>query len=235
MARDNLLALVVPSFNMEASRIAYEQAKDFEPVFAALGVHPHHASSFNAEAAEFLAKNAEHKKVVAIGEIGLDYFRNLSPVNSQRHAMLKQMEIAKKFNLPVIFHVRNAFDDFFKLIEENSYLLTKGVVHCFPGGAREAEKALELGLMISFTGNITYKKSEPIAEAAKIIPLNRIMVETDCPYLAPGAERGKTCYPRYVVEVARKLAEIKGISFEEVAKATTENALNFFSKMRGQV
>jgi len=235
LKRDNIEAIVVPSFDLASSQRAVELSGEFEPVFAAVGIHPNDSSQFGLEETGFIESVVGNPKVVAIGEIGLDYYRNTAPVNTQKHVFIKQLEMAKKAGLPTIFHVRDAFDDFFKIVSEYSYLITKGVVHCFSGGVAEAKQALELGLMVSFTGNITYKNNDSLLEALKFIPLERIMTETDCPYMAPLPDRGHTCYPRHVNLVAQRIAEVKGISLAEVERVTVENTLKFFFKMEGRL
>lgn len=229
---ENSVGLIVcPSYDVQTCLSTLQLVDNNEKVFGALGIHPSDESCFNDEIKNFINKNANNPKIVAIGEIGLDYhYENARPKN-QEEVMLIQMEIAKKNNLPVIFHVRDAFDDFFNILKSNNNLIGNGVIHCFSGGVKEAEQALDLGFMISLTGSITYKNNISTQDAVKYIPLSRIMLETDSPYLAPVPHRGKICVPKYVELVCQKVAELKNIDYKEVEEQTTNNALSFFTKM----
>ena len=162
--------------------------------------------------------------LVAIGEIGLDYYYMHSPKNLQQEYFKKSLELARKANLPVIIHCRDAFDDLFDIMDKN----TAGVLHCFTGSIKDAEKALERGLFISFSGIITFKNSQSLRDIAKIVPLEFCLIETDAPYLAPQIKRGKINEPAYVIEVAKTLAHIHGVSIEKIAEITTQNAQNLF-------
>lgn len=225
-AFDNNTWMINVGTDEEMSQKAIEIAEKYkEGVYATVGFHPESLSEkMNLDSFEKLAKNP---KVVAIGEIGLDYYRanDENTKKLQKELLRKQIEIAKKVNKPVVFHVRDAGDD---LLEEVKPLLPfKAVVHCFSSSWKRAQKYLDMGLLISFTGIITY--SDQLDKAVKNIPLDKIMIETDAPYLAPIPHRGKRNEPAYVKHIAQKIADIKGISFEEVEGQTTKTAKEFFS------
>jgi TatD DNase family protein len=175
---------------------------------------------------------AKSPKVVAIGEIGLDYHylpqeRSEELKTKQKEVFLKQVDLAQELNLPIIIHCRDAYGDLLEVIQKLPKIPC-GVLHCFADNYETAKRFLDLGFMISFTGIITYPKASIVREVAKKIPLERIMIETDCPYLAPQAVRGKRNEPIYVKYVAEEIARLKGLDFDEVAKTTTENAIKFF-------
>jgi len=224
--------VICPSYSFESSISALGLANSQQKVFCALGIHPDNCLEYNADFEKFLRKNASKDKVVAIGEIGLDYHTTTDTREAQFAVLNKQIDIASEFNLPVIFHIRDAFGDFFEWLRDNRKRFCRGVVHCFEGNAEIAQKVLDYDLMISITGLVTFKPRDDIRDAIKIIPLNKLMVETDAPYLAPEPYRGKLNRPEYTELVARKIAEIKGVEFETVAEVTTQNAYKFFDKMR---
>ena len=171
---------------------------------------------------------AQEKHLVAIGETGLDYYYEHSPKELQKAFLLRYFHLAKETNLPLIFHCRDAFEDLFSLAKTD-YRDGRGLIHCFTGTFEEAKKALDLGWYISFSGIVTFKKSIDLREVAKKIPLSHMMIETDSPYLAPQGKRGQRNEPAFLPETARLLAEIKGVSLEELAFSTKKNALDFFS------
>lgn len=175
---------------------------------------------------EAFAQAALSGKFVAVGETGLDYYYEHSPKELQKEFFKRYIELSQKAKLPLVIHCREAFEDFFAIID--SYAPLKGVLHCFTGTLKEANALLERGWLISFSGIITFKKSELLREVVKITPLERMLIETDAPYLAPQSHRGKQNEPAFVVEVAQKVAEIKGLSLEEVSKQTSQNAQHFF-------
>lgn len=224
--------VICPCYSFESCISALGLANSQPKVFCALGVHPDNCLEYSADVARFLRDNADNPKVVAIGEIGLDYHTTRETRETQFAVLNKQIDIASEFNLPVIFHIRDAFDDFFEWLGQNRQRFGKGVVHCFEGNAEIAHKVLDFDLMISITGLVTFKPRADIREAVAAIPLERLMLETDAPYLAPEPFRGRINRPEYTEYVARKIAEIKGVSFETVAEVTTQNAYKFFDKMR---
>lgn len=208
----------------------------FDDVFCSVGTHPHHADEeLDIGTADLVAK-AANPKVVAIGEAGLDYFYDNSPREAQEQGFRAHIAAARQTGLPLVIHSRNADDDMARILEQE---MGKGafpaVLHCFTGGRNLAMRAIELGLSISFTGILTFKASAALREIAADLPSDRILVETDAPYLAPGKFRGKRNEPAYVVETARTLAETRGVSFDEIANQTTENFFRLFSKVPRQL
>lgn len=197
-------------------------------VFTAAGLHPHEASEWNDNSYNSFKELLAAKKIIAIGETGLDYFYKSSPVEKQQEVFRHFLRLGQEADRPVIIHSRDAAEDTINILRQEDQGKLKGVLHCFAGDKALAEAALEMGLYISFTGNLTFPKAEIIRQAAKDIPLERIMIETDCPFLSPQEYRGKRNEPSYVIKVAEKIAEIKALSLEEVAIATTRNAHQLF-------
>ncbi|HEV2764962.1 MAG TPA: TatD family hydrolase [Pyrinomonadaceae bacterium] len=205
-------------------------AERFEDVWAAVGVHPHDARLFDDAAAERLRSLVRRSpRVVAWGEIGLDYHYDNSPREAQREVFARQLRMAREANLPVVIHSREADEDTARILRDVWAGAPRGgVMHCFGGGPALAEAALEMGLLISFAGNVTFKKAEPLREVARVVPLERLLVETDCPFLAPVPFRGRRNEPAHVVETARFLASLRGLEASELGRATTENFLRLF-------
>lgn len=202
-------------------------AEQYDFVYGTVGVHPHDASKADESTwAELIALTA-HPKVIAVAEIGLDYHYDFSPRETQRAVLVRQLQIARDANLPIAIHTREAWADTVALLREHwpgaGAASPGGIFHCFSGGPEEAEEALALGFHLSFSGIVTFPKAEQQREAVRRTPLDRLLVETDAPYLAPVPLRGKRNEPAFVVTTARKVAEIKGLSFEQVAEATTSN------------
>ncbi|HEX8503620.1 MAG TPA: TatD family hydrolase [Pyrinomonadaceae bacterium] len=209
---------------------AVEVAGRYEGVYAAAGVHPHDARLYD-EAAErrLLGVLRGSEKVVALGEIGLDYHYDNSPREAQREVFARQLRLAQSLSLPVIIHSREADEETLEILRaEYAGGVRGGVMHCFGGGPALAEGALGLGFHISFAGNVTFKKAEALREVAAAVPLGRLLVETDCPFLAPVPLRGRRNEPAYVVETARFLAGLRGIGHEELGRATSENFARLF-------
>lgn len=197
-------------------------------IFCGMGVHPHNSDQFNDSVAEVIEKNAlDNEKVKAIGEIGLDYYYDFVPKEKQKEAFRRQLQIAKKLDLPVIIHNRESEEDLLEILEAEQDGTLRGVVHCFSSPLDIMNKVIELGLHVSFTGNVTFKKSEH-REVLENVPNDKFMIETDSPYMAPVPKRGKRNEPSYLKFIAEKIAEIKSIPINEVIKMTTENANRFF-------
>jgi len=224
----SISTLLCVGIDVETSRLANDLAQRHPFIFSSVGYHPHYAKRFNGATFEALRDTVKKTKVVAIGEIGLDYYRNLSPPEDQREAFRKMLELAQEFRHPVLLHIREAYPDVISILKESCSLPVRGVNHCFSGGVQELESLLALGLDISFAGNITYPKVEALREAVKVCPLDRLMIETDAPYLSPQSHRGKRNEPALMIHTARKIAELKGTSVEEIEKITTRNALRLF-------
>jgi TatD DNase family protein len=232
-------AIINIGVDLETSKKSISLAEKHENIFAAVGFHPHDAEeSLNFPSEGDFAELkiiAKYKKVVAIGEIGLDYsrFKEEHQIKKQKELLIKQLDIAAELNLPVVIHCREAWEDLYDIISKFKIRNSKFVLHCYSGDKKDTKKFLELpGVSFSFSGNITYPKpieqAEKLAEAVRMIPLERIMLDSDSPFLAPQEYRGKRNEPAYVRYIARKIAEIKGISAEEAEKATDVNAKNFF-------
>ena len=199
-------------------------AERYEQFYATVGIHPHDAAKARAADFEHLAELLRHPKVVALGEIGLDYHYDFSPRDTQTSVFIRQMEIAATAGKPIVIHTREAWDDTAALLERHwKPHGIGGIMHCFSGGPAEARRALELGFHLSFGGIVTFPKALDVQAAAREAPADRILVETDAPYLAPVPKRGKRNEPALVVHTARKLAELRGESFEQVSRATSDN------------
>jgi TatD DNase family protein len=204
-------------------------------VFATVGIHPHEAALAKREDFDELERLARDPKIIAWGEIGLDYFYDHSPRDVQQRVFLMQMEIACAAKLPIVIHCRpsnnseNAWDDLLRLLRENwASAGLGGVLHCFTGTLEHARAALDLGFVVSFAGNITYPKAQNIRDAASMVPLDRMFIETDCPYLAPVPHRGRRNEPAYVVETARQIAQLRELSPENIGRQTSRNFRAFF-------
>jgi TatD DNase family protein len=210
-------------------------AEQHKFIYATIGIHPHEAKLAKESDFQELEQLAKRPKVIAVGEIGLDYYYDHSPREVQHQVFIQQMELARAAKLPIIIHNRpsqgseNAWDDFFSLINQHwKSSGLGGVLHCFTGTAAHAKRALDLGFMISFAGNITFPKAQQIRDAATEVPLDRMFIETDCPFLAPVPNRGKRNEPAFVKEVARQLGELRGLSTEQVGLQTARNFYKFF-------
>ena len=192
------------------------------------GVHPHEAKHWHAEIARGIERAARHPKAVAIGEIGLDYHYNYSPPREQRAVFCEQIVMALNLGLPIVIHTREAWDDTLAILGDENGAANGGVFHCFSGGPREAERALAMGYHLSFAGPVTFKNAGALAEAAALAPLDRILIETDAPYLSPHPHRGQRNEPARVVLVAARIAEIKGLAPGAVGAAATRNLERVF-------
>ncbi|NEW90369.1 TatD family hydrolase [Rhodopseudomonas sp. BR0M22] len=207
-------------------------AERFPNVYCSVGTHPHQADEEDGITTEELVKLAQHPKVVAFGEAGLDYFYEMGSRDAQERGFRAHIAAARETGLPLVIHTREADEDCGKILEDE---MGKGafraVLHCYTGGRDLAMQAIDLGLMISFTGILTFKKSQTLRDLAAELPADRVMVETDSPYLAPGKYRGKRNEPSYVVETAKVLAEVRGVPLDEIARQTTENFFRLFGKV----
>ena len=211
---------------LDSSNAACELAEKYAQVYAGVGIHPHEADSFNQEADDKLRKLALRSKVVAIGETGLDYYRNLSTEEHQLYAFNKQIQLAKDLNLPLVVHSRQAEVRVMQVLK--TAMPIRAVIHCFSGDESFLRECLDLGFYISFTCNITYKKAQGLRDMVKLTPLEKLMLETDAPYLSPEGFRGKRNEPMQVKLLAEAVSLIKGFSVGEVADKTTQNAKEFF-------
>jgi TatD DNase family protein len=221
-----LEAVVNIGVDLETSRKSIELAEKYPGIYATVGIHPHDSGNAPRDYLEQLEDLASRRKVVAIGEIGLDYYRDHSPRDTQRKAFEEQLDLARKLDLPIVVHIREAIEDSFKILEKSG--VSKGLLHSFPGDEMEARKAIEMGFYISFAGPLTYPKSTRVKVAASL-SLSRVVVETDAPYLTPQAFRGKRNQPLYVRYVIEKLSEIfSPYTYEDVERITSHNARRLF-------
>jgi TatD DNase family protein len=205
-------------------------AKYYPDLYCTLGIHPHHGAVWTEEAGKFITDNLPRKEVIAVGEIGLDYFYTQSPVEEQKHAFRRQLEIAAEFKMPVEIHTRDAEADTVEILKDFKGKVD-GLIHCFTGTAWLAHQCLDLGYNISFSGVVTFKNADPLREVVKFVPLDRIHVETDAPFLAPVPMRGKKNTPAYVVHTADLVAQLKGITRQQLEEATNANARQLFPKI----
>ncbi len=196
-------------------------AERYQRIYATVGIHPHDASKATEESFARLTELWRHDKVAAFGEIGLDYHYDFSPREIQRDVFARQLKIANAARLPVVIHTREAWEDTMAMLK--AHAPARGIVHCFSGDERQAREALDLGFHLAFGGVVTFPKADAVRAAARITPEDRLLIETDCPYLAPAPHRGKRNEPAFMVEVAKRLAEERGQAVERIAEATTAN------------
>ncbi|MDO8886309.1 TatD family hydrolase [Candidatus Oleimmundimicrobium sp.] len=220
--------LIDVGIDILSSRLAVKFAEKYSNVYAVTGIHPHEAKFVNEKTLEELKALVNNPKIVAVGEIGLDYYRNLSPKDLQKKAFLAQLNLAKSLDLPVVVHDRDAHEDVIKMLKEVNFPSGKVLIHCFSGDVNFLNEVLKMGYYISIGGPVTFKNAKKVVEVVKNVPLERLLLETDGPYLAPHPHRGKINRPVFIPLIAQKIADIRGISFAEIEKATTENALKFF-------
>ncbi|MEW6116380.1 MAG: TatD family hydrolase [Nitrospirota bacterium] len=221
-----LEALITIGSDFEGCKGAVELAEKHDFIYAAVGMHPHDAKDFNEDIFNQIKTWTKRNKVVAVGEIGLDYHYDHSPREVQREVFIKQLQYAKEADLPVVVHSREAKEDTLRIIEASG--IRKGVMHCFSGDREMAERVLMMGLHISIAGPVTFKKAMQLQEIAKIIPDEYLLLETDAPYLAPEPHRGKRNEPAFVIDTARFIAQLRGVSSEDIDRITTVNAKRLF-------
>lgn len=221
--------VVNPGCNLASSQKAVRYAETYPHVYAAVGVHPSDAGDFTPDTLDQLRELARnHPKVRAIGEVGLDYYwEDYASHDVQKSCLRAQMALAEELDLPVLFHDREAHGDSLSIVRE--FPNVRGVMHCYSGSLEDAKTLVRLGWMLSFTGSITFKNARKAPEVLQWLPLERIMIETDSPYLAPVPHRGHRNDSRLAPLVAEKIAELKGVTVEEVERATTENAIRFYN------
>lgn len=228
-ARDGgVVAFVVPATKLDDAEPAIAVARRHENVWAAVGFHPHEAKDFDAAAEEQTRRLAADEKVVAIGEIGLDYYYDHSPREVQREAFLRQIAIARELDLPVIIHNRESTADLLDLLKSEEVRGVRGVLHSFTETVPVARELIELGFFISFSGIVTFRSADSLREVARDIPLDRMLIETDTPYLAPVPYRGRENEPAFVVKIAELIAAQRGIDAAQVAAATSANFEQLF-------
>lgn len=207
---------------------AVELADQHSEIYLTLGWHPTEAGTYDEEVERYLLKSLKHPKVIALGEIGLDYYWMTADKETQARVFKRQMELAKQLDLPFVVHTRDALEDTYAVIKEAGVGPRGGIMHSYSGSLEMAERFIELGMMISFSGVVTFKKALDVQETATALPLDKILVETDAPYLAPVPKRGRENRPAYTRYVVDKIAELRGVTVEEVAAATYNNAMRVF-------
>jgi len=218
--------IINASFDLPSSRQAIKLAEEYENFYAAVGFHPHDSKFLDDKSLEALQELAKHPKVVAIGEIGLDYYRDLSPRSVQKSAFEMQLQMAREMSLPVIIHNRDAHDDTLNILKQHAGI--RGVMHCFSGDQDFADKCLNMGFYISFAGPVTYPNSRVLQSIAADVPSDKFFIETDCPFLAPQFRRGKRNEPSYVKAIAKKISELRRTTLPEISRVTTINAKALF-------
>lgn len=209
---------------VEANALAERESR----IYATAGIHPHDAGKTTQKDIDAIADIAKKPRVVSVGEIGLDYFYDHAPKDVQRDVFEKQIAIAHAVDKPIMLHIRDAHDDAYAVLDASGIPKAGGIVHCFTGGPEEAEQYLKRGMYLSIPGVVSFKKSVELQEAVKMIPLERMLIETDTPYLAPVPFRGKRNEPAYVVHTAEKIAELRGSTRDAIGEATRTNALRIF-------
>ncbi|MFW6269645.1 MAG: TatD family hydrolase [Bacillota bacterium] len=220
--KNDIVKIVNVGANLASSRRSLELSQHYEYIFATAGVHPHDADQVDKNSIQVLKDFSKPDKVVAIGEIGLDFHYNNSPQEVQIKAFKKQLQLAREINLPVVIHSREAERETMKILKEAE--INRGILHCFAGDMKMAEEALDMGLYLAFGGIITFNSADKLRKIVKNIPLERILLETDAPYLTPVPRRGKRNEPSYVRYVAKKIADIKKVEVEKIAEITSSNA-----------
>ena len=220
-------AIVSVGYDLGASREAARMAKDHEGIYAIVGVHPHNAKAMNASTVDSLRELAHDPKVVAIGEIGLDYYRDLSPRARQKEAFEQQIRLANELQLPIVVHDREAHADVLEVLRRFDKD-AKGILHCFSGDSSVAEEVIQMGYLISIAGPVTYPNARRLHDLVQHLPDESIVLETDCPFLPPQSRRGERNEPLFVLETAHKVAELKGMQLDELVELTSRNARDVF-------
>ena len=219
---------ILAGSDMETSEQIVALTKEHAHVYGVVGIHPHDAKTWTDDCAERLAQWVKEERIVGIGEIGLDYYYDHSPRDVQKEVFVKQLLLARELEMPAVFHVRDAHGDVLDLLRANRSQLPAGVVHCYSGSVESAREYLDMGFYISFAGPITFKNANKLLDAAKYVPADRILVETDSPYLAPVPMRGRRNEPTFVQYVAQTIAELRGVSAQEMAQTAFENTCRLF-------
>ena len=214
--------------DLSGSRTALELARRYDFIYASAGIHPHEVKGVTIETYKEIRELLSDPKVVAVGEIGLDYYKDYSPRDIQQREFINQIRIAKEFKKPVIVHSRDAREDTLKILKDEKVSEIGGIMHCFSGDEEMAKICMDMGFYISFAGPVTYPNADKLRKVVKSIPTNRLLTETDCPYLAPQQMRGKRNEPAYVRYVAEKIAEVKGLSLEDIERIIELNVYNLF-------
>ncbi|WP_407272216.1 TatD family hydrolase [Radiobacillus sp. PE A8.2] len=220
--------MVVVGFDHETIPKAIAIAEENDKIYAAVGWHPVDAIDMTDKELAWLEELSSHPKVVALGEMGLDYHWDKSPKDIQKDVFRKQIQLAKKVKMPIIIHNREATEDIIEILKEEDAKEVGGIMHCYNDSKEYVQTCLDMNFYISLGGPVTFKNAPLPKEVAEIVPLNRLLIETDCPFLAPHPNRGKRNEPAYVKLVAEQIADLRGVSLEEISEATTNNALHLF-------
>lgn len=226
MPKEGITGILNCGADMKSSRESVRLAEQYDYVYAAVGVHPHDAKSMTDQNMEELSKLLDHKKVVALGEIGLDYYYDHSPRELQKIAFAAQIDLAVSKQMPIIVHDRDAHGDCMDIVRSKKGVF--GVFHCFSGSLEMAKELLKLGFYLSFGGPVTFKNAKGILEVVKYVPKHRFLIETDCPYLAPEPHRGERNCSLFVKDTARRIAQLRGTTTEEIARLSLENTKQLF-------
>ena len=221
--------IITIGIDLESSKKAIDIAEKYETVYASVGIHPHNVQGLQDNSYDELEKLCDNSKVVAYGEIGLDFVKQYAPQHVQLEHYARQIELAKKVGLPLVIHDREAHDEILHFLKKEAPFAAAGVMHCFSGDWSLAKQVLDLGFLISIPGVVTFTKASTLHEVAQKIPLDKLILETDAPFLTPDPYRGRTNIPEYVLYTARKVAELRGVTVEEVARSTTDNAQRLFN------
>ena len=219
-------AIIVNGYNMKSNREVLELVDKYDIVYGALGIQPEELDDFNDDNLEFISRHINDKKIVAVGEIGLDYHYECDR-DKQKELFKRQLEIARKYNKPVIVHSRDCIQETYDILKESSVI---GILHCYSGSVDMAFKFIKLGFFLGIGGIATFKNARKIVEVIKDVPLEYIVLETDCPYLAPVPYRGKRNEPAYITVILQKICEIKGLDYKEVEAVTTNSVIRLFDK-----
>lgn len=231
--QDNLKAMIVVGSNLQTSKKAIQLASKYENIYAIIGSHPSDCEEYDSESEEFYLTNASNEKVVAIGEIGLDYYYLKDNKEKQKQVFIKQLELASKVNLPVCIHLRDAYEDFASILENNKHLIKNGgVIHCYSGSLEFAKQMIKYGFKLGFDGPLTFKNNKKGVEVIENLDLQNFVVETDCPYLSPEPLRGTRNEPKNVNYIVSKIANIKNMPVEKVEEILLNNSYELYPKMK---
>ena len=228
-AASGVSRIITIGIDLESSKKAIEIAEKYDDVFATVGIHPHNVEQLKDSSYDELEKLCDNSKVVAYGEIGLDFVKQYAPQDIQLEHYARQVALAKKKGLPLVIHDREAHDKILQILKREAPFAAAGVMHCFSGDLHLANQVLDLGFLISLPGVVTFNKANTLHEVAQKIPLEKLILETDAPFLAPEPYRGRTNLPEYILYTAKKVADLRGITVGEVASTTTDNAQKLFN------
>lgn len=224
-----VVGIVTVGIDVEDAKLALKIARENSFVFASIGIHPHNAKDAGNDVLKAMGDLADDPKVVAYGEIGLDFFRNHSPRDVQLGVFRDQIELGKSKNKPLVIHLRDAYPEGLKILEEKGPYPAGGVIHCFSGDESDSKRALDMGFYVSIPGTITYRKNDQLRSIVSHIPEDRILLETDCPFLSPEPLRGRDNEPAFIIHTARKVAEVRESDLSAIAELTTRNAIRLFN------